>query len=79
MLVFCCKATFSEVKLEDSKGVIIRSKSNDRKYNGQKEKGQTTMIYKTLHRKLHRKYNGQKEKGQTTMIYKTLHRKLCIC
>jgi hypothetical protein len=52
MLVFCCKETLSEVKLEDSKGVIIRRKSNDRKYNGQKEKGQTTMIYITLHRKL---------------------------
>ena len=38
-------------KIEDSKLVIRSRKSNDRQYNGQKEKGQT-IIYQTLHRKL---------------------------
>ena len=52
MLVFCCKAIFSEVKFEDSKRVIITHKSNDRRYNGEKEKGQTIIIHKTLHWKL---------------------------
>jgi hypothetical protein len=38
-------------RFEDTKGVIrIRKSKKDRQYNGQKQKGQTT-IYKTLHTK----------------------------